>query len=217
MDTELSTLWSDTPAGSERIVSAISRIASVLRTGVWQFATAEGLNHAQVEVLEILRSRSEGVRLSWIAQQLGVTAASASDSIAALVAKGLIEKGRAVGDGRAVALRLTSAGQALALKIVDATGFALEAVGRLPPPKQEQLFSSLLALIGQLQQTERFPELRACLSCQHFAANVHANSIAPHHCRLVDAPLSVALLRLDCPEHIQAEPVIARQNWEKME
>jgi DNA-binding MarR family transcriptional regulator len=113
MKTKRPLLRHDTPAKSERIVRATTRIASVLRSGAWQFATTEGLNPTQVDILEALLSRGGGVRLSWIAQHLGVTAASASDSITSLTTKGLIEKGRDSADGRAVALRLTRSGQDL--------------------------------------------------------------------------------------------------------
>ncbi len=209
--------WQDTPATSERIVGAISRIAAVLRAGMWQFATAEGLNRTQVEILEILLARRDGVRLGWIAQQLGVTPATASDSIATLTAKGLVEKGRAVDDGRAIALKLTAEGRALALRIDGSMAFASQAVDRLPADTQQAMYAGLLALIGQLQQSGRFPEIRACVTCRHFAANVHNDAVAPHHCRLVDAPLPNALLRLDCPEHDAADADTARVNWARLE
>ncbi|WP_024302501.1 MarR family winged helix-turn-helix transcriptional regulator [Pseudogulbenkiania sp. MAI-1] len=215
MDT--SSAWTSTPPTSERIVSAISRIAAVLRAGTWQFATSEGLNPTQVEIVEMLAARQEGVRVSWIAQQLGVTVASASDSIAALTAKGLVEKGRAPDDGRAVALRLTAPGRELADRIAGALGFAYEAVDGLPGATQEALYGSLLALIGRLQQAHRFPEIRACLTCKHFVAHVHQDTEAPHHCQLVNAPLPAALLRLDCPEHVPADPGAANRNWRQIE
>jgi DNA-binding MarR family transcriptional regulator len=217
MKTKHTLPWQDTPAKSERIVSAITRIASVLRSGAWQFATAEGLNPTQVDILEALRSRGGGVRLSWIAQHLGVTAASASDSIASLTTKGLIEKGRDSVDGRAVALRLTRSGQDLAARISNSVSFAHEAVSDLPQSTQEALFESLLALIGKLQQSDRFPEIRACVTCKYFAVNRHPGSEAPHHCTLVNAPLSVSQLRLDCPEHEQAQATVAVQNWRELE
>jgi len=213
MEAKNTSPWESTPATSERIVSAISRIAAVLRAGAWQFATSEGLNPTQVEILEMLLARSEGVRLSWIAEQLGVTNASASDSIASLHAKKLVKKGRAADDGRAVAVKLTAPGRTLAEKISGAREFAFEAVNQLPKQTQEALFTSLLALIGGLQKEERFPEIRACVTCRHFAPNAHANEAAPHHCRLVNAPLPKTLLRLDCPEHVQAEPIVVQKNW----
>lgn len=217
MKTKHTLPWQDTPAKSERIISAITRIASVLRRGAWQFATTEGLNPTQVDILEALRSRRAGVRLSWIAQHLGVTAASASDSITSLTAKGLIEKGRNSEDGRAVALRLTRSGQDLAARISNSVSFAHEAVSDLPQSTQEALFESLLALIGKLQQADRFPEIRACVTCKYFAVNRHPDSETPHHCMLVNVPLSVSLLRLDCPEHDQAQATVAVQNWRELE
>jgi DNA-binding MarR family transcriptional regulator len=209
--------WSSTPETSERIVSAIARIANVLRAGSWQFATTEGLNPTQVDILEILMSRDEGVRLSWIAQQMGVTTASASDSVTALVAKNLVEKGRASDDGRAIALRLTAEGKKLATKIADAMGFASEAVNALPESQQQAVFGGLLALIGQLQKNERFPEIRTCVTCRYFAPHEHKDEVAPHHCRLVNAALPATMLRLDCPEHQASEPQIAALNWHKLE
>lgn len=208
----ISNPWQDTAPRSERVVSAIARIAQVLRNGAWQFGTAEGLNPAQVDVLELLRQRGDAVRLSWIASQLRISNASASDSIAALVAKGLIEKTRAADDARALALRLSLDGQALAAKISGAMDFAHQAVEALPGETQDALYAGLLGLIGQLQQAERFPELRACVSCKYFVANKHAVPSRPHHCQLVDAPLSIALLRLDCREHDQAEPLQLQVN-----
>lgn len=201
---------------STRIVSAISRIGSVLRSGMWEFATSENLNPAQAEILQLLHSRAQGVRLSWVAKQLSISAASASDSVAALVAKGLVRKARALDDGRATDLYLTDAGRQVAQRIAGATGFADQAVTKLSPQAQEQLLGGLLQVIGQLQKTERFPELRACLSCKHFQPDRHQDAAAPHHCGLVDAPLSVAMLRIDCPEHQPADPAQQVKNWQAL-
>lgn len=209
--------WTETPATSERILDAIARIAAVLRSGTWQFATAEGLNPTQIDILEMLRSHKAGVRLSWIAEQLGVSTASASDSVSSLVQKGLLEKTRAVDDGRAVALRLTDQGLATAGKITGATGFASAAIAQMSPEAQETIFTNLLNLIGKLQQSDQFPEIRACVTCAHFRANHHADAIAPHHCSLVNAPLRKEQLRLDCPEHQQAIGSAIRSNWKKIE
>lgn len=201
---------------SKRIISAISRIGSVLRSGRWEFATSEQLNPPQVDILQLLHGRLAGVRLSWVARQLSVSVASASDSVAALVAKGLVRKARALDDGRAFDLHLSEAGRQVAQRIAGATGFADEAVAGLPPQVQEQLLGGLLQLIGQLQKTERFPELRACLSCSHFQANRHPGADAPHHCGLVDAPLPVAMLRIDCPDHQPADAAQQLKNWQAL-
>lgn len=205
--------WDDTPALSSRVIGAIGRIATVLRGGLWQFATQHGLNPAQLDILQLLHGRRDGMRLSWLAQQLAISPASASDSVAALVNKGLVQKARAADDGRAIALQLTAAGNTLAQQICESQRFASAAVDALPPAAQTALLTGLLQLIGELQRNERFPEIRACLSCRHFQPNRHADVDAPHHCGLVDAPLPVRLLRLDCPEHEAADATVQRDNW----
>lgn len=214
MDIDAETPWSDTPPVSARIVTAIGRIGSVLRSGMWEFATRENLNPAQAEILHLLQARRHGVRLSWLAAQLSISNASASDSVAALVAKGLVRKARAEDDGRASALFLTDDGARLAQRIGEAVSFADDAAAGLGPDAQAELLTGLLKLIAGLQKTQRFPELRACLSCRHFEANKYRGTAAPHHCRLVNAALPISFLRIDCVEHEAADPAVQQRNWE---
>lgn len=214
MDIQPETPWDSTPDVSARIVTAIARIASVLRSGMWEVSTSEGLNPAQAEILQLLLHRTRGVRLTWLARQLSISAASASDSVAALVAKGLVRKARAEEDGRASALHLTPDGEQLAARLGHALSFADTAASKLPQAQQVQLLTGLFKLIAELQKSERFPELRACLSCRHFEANKYAGAPVPHHCALVNAPLPISFLRIDCAEHEPTDPSIQRRNWE---
>jgi DNA-binding MarR family transcriptional regulator len=214
MDIQPETPWDSTPDISARIVTAIARIGTVLRAGMWEVSTAEGLNPAQADMLLLLQHRTRGVRLGWLAKQLSVSAASASDSVAALVSKGLVRKARADDDGRAMALHLTQEGEGVAGRLGHALSFADTAASRLPAVQQEQLLTGLFHLIAQLQHTERFPELRACLSCRHFEPNKYPGQPAPHHCALVNAPLPISFLRVDCAEHEPTDPLSQRRNWE---
>ena len=214
MDITPETPWDSTPDISARIIAAISRVSSVLRAGMWEFATAEHLNPTQAEILQLLSDRTEGVRLSWLAAQLSVSAASASDSVTALVAKGLVRKARAPDDGRASALWLTGDGKELVTRMGSALGFADAAAAALEAQVQGQLLVGLFKLIAQLQQSERFPALRACLSCRYFEANKFPGQPTPHHCALVKAPLPITFLRIDCAEHQTTDTATERRNWE---
>lgn len=214
MDMQPETPWDDTPDLSARIVTAIGRIGSVMRSGMWEFATAEKLNPAQADILQLLRAHTQGVRLSWLARQLSVSVASASDSVSALVAKGLVRKARAADDGRASALFLSDAGAEVAQRIAGAVGFADQATSKLPLPVQEALLTGLLKLIAELQHTEHFPEMRACLSCSHFEPNKYPGQPVPHHCALVNAPLPVSFIRIDCAEHVPVDLATQRRNWD---
>ena len=213
MDIKPETPWDGTPDVSARIVTTIGRIASVMRSGVWEFATAENLNPAQTEILQLLLARTHGVRVSWLALQMSVSVASVSDSVATLVAKGLVRKARAEDDGRASALFLTGDGTRLAGRIGGALDFADQAAGALPHQMQVELLTGLLKLIAQLHKTERFPELRACLSCAHFEPNKYPGQPAPHHCALVGAPLPIFFIRIDCAEHVPTDPATQQRNW----
>lgn len=193
MDLTPETPWDSTPDVSARIVTAIGRIASVMRSGMWEFATAENLNPAQAEILYLLQGRSSGVRLSWLAGQLSISTASASDSVTALVAKGLVRKARADDDGRATALFLTADGVQLAARIGSAVSFADEAAAALPAPMQAEMLTGLLKMIAQLK---------------------YPGQPAPHHCALVNAPLPISFIRIDCAEHVPAEPAVQQRNWE---
>lgn len=213
MDIQPETPWDSTPDVSARIVTAIGRVATVLRAGMWEVSSAEGLNPAQAEILHLLQHRRSGVRLSWLAKQLSISTASASDSVAALVNKGLVRKARAEDDGRATALHLSAAGEQAAARLAHALAFADNAASRLAPDQQVQMLTGLFKLIAELQKTERFPELRACLSCRHFEANKYPGAAAPHHCALVNAPLPISFLRIDCAEHEPTDALTQQRNW----
>jgi len=214
MDIQPETPWDSTPDISARIVTAIGRIATVLRAGMWEVSTGEGLNPAQAEILHLLQHRTRGVRLSWLAKQLSISAASASDSVAALVSKGLVRKAKADDDGRATALHLTPEGEAVGARLAHALAFADTAASSLPKEQQVQVLTGLFKLIAELQKTDRLPELRACLSCRHFEADKYPGAEVPHHCALVNAPLPISFLRIDCAEHAPTDPTTQRRNWE---
>lgn len=213
MDITLETPWDGTPDVSARIIVAISRLSTVLRAGIRDFATTENLNPTQAEILQLLAKRTRGVRLNWLANQLSVSPASASDSVATLVTKGLVRKDRAADDGRASALWLTDEGAAAAERLAGALNFADDAVAKLDNEVQEQLLVTLFKLIVQLKHRGRFPALRACPSCCFFETNVFPDSAAPHHCALVRAPLPIRFLRIDCAEHQPAESKVEDYNW----
>ncbi len=201
--------WHDTPPTGQRVAAALDRIASVARAASWRFGTEAGLTPTQIMLLQLLASRPQGLRPTWLARQLSITPATASDAIAALVAKGLATKGRAIDDGRAQAVRPTAEGLALAARSADAAGLVQDAVQALPPAMQAQALVALLALIARLQLDGRFPELRACPGCIHFEI-LPGDGEPRLRCALVGAPLPRELLRVDCPEQQPAPPARLR-------
>jgi DNA-binding Lrp family transcriptional regulator len=155
------------------------------------------------------------MRLSAIAEELAVTAASASDTVTALVEKELVQKTKAVDDGRAIAIFLTVKGERVASQVLDWPDFLLEVVSELSEIEQEVLLRGLLKTIALLQQKKQISINRMCINCQFFRPNIHPNSELPHHCTFVDAAFGDRDLRLDCTEQIPAAPEIAAKNWQE--
>ena len=102
---------------SDQITFALSRLAVLWRAEVWQAAAAEGLNPAQAEILGHLARRGP-VRQVDLVTALGVSAASLSDSVASLVAKGLVTRQPDPDDGRARRVGLSASGPEIAERLM---------------------------------------------------------------------------------------------------
>lgn len=207
------TPWQDTPPTAQRVVTVLGRLLAVMRSDAWRATAAEGLTPTQADLLALLASRTSGARLGWLAEQLRITSATASDAVASLVAKGWVQKARAADDARALSLSLTRTGRTLARRLAAPSGLVEVALGNLPLQTQDRLLAGLLELVGELQRSQDFPELRTCITCEHFEAHRHTDAAAPHHCHLVGAALPARLLRVDCPEHVAVGPAVQTGRW----
>jgi len=187
---------------TRRLRDGLERISIVMRADQWAIAGTAGLNPTQMHVLTFIAGRGEaGVRVGAIAAQLGVTQPTATDSIAALVRKGLLTKSADVKDARAVTLRVTPTGR----DVVRAIGLAITATERaldtLSVEEQTNLLQLVIKTIRALQVTGALAPQRMCVTCRYFRPNVHDDAKAPHHCDYVDEPFGAQALRIDCGEH----------------
>lgn len=182
-----------------RISEALHKIGLALKHESWTRASAEGLSPTQGQVLALL-STLEGATGSELARRLGVTLPTISDSVGALVAKGLVTKEPDPRHPRASLLWLTRAGAAAAARAKAWPEFLAQAASSLEPHEQEAFHSGLLKMIRTLQEQGRIPISRMCVTCRHFRPRVHEGPL-PHHCNLVDAPMADRHLRLECPDH----------------
>src|SRR5690606_41407258 len=78
-----------------------------MRNRAWAFAGERGLTPTQGQVLVLLRTRGVPLRLGQVAEELAISAPTASDSARALVDKAFVSKTRARDDARAGARELT--------------------------------------------------------------------------------------------------------------
>jgi DNA-binding MarR family transcriptional regulator len=199
---------------AKRVTTGLAKVGLALKQQAWAEAGGRGLTPTQGQALALLRANPDGLRLGELADQLGVTAPTTSDSVSALHRKGLVVKAPLAGDGRAVVVRLTPAGVREAAAAAAWPDFLLEAVGELSATEQAAFLRGLVTMVRTLQDKGRIPVARMCVSCTFFRPYRHDDPVHPHHCAFVDAPFGDGELRLDCPDHRPAPADQAARSWQ---
>jgi len=200
---------------SNKLLSGLNRMGLAMRSAAWGDATESGLTPTQSQILAFIAARSaQNPRSGDAADALGITPQTASVAIAALVAKGLVQKVPDASDRRASSLKLTRQGEVAARVAAQWPDFLLNAVQDLEPAERKVFLRVLIKMIRRLQTDGQIVPQRLCVTCVHFQPNAHpANPAGPHHCAYVDAPLAETDLRIDCGEHRAATPEVANANW----
>jgi DNA-binding MarR family transcriptional regulator len=199
----------------QQIIAGLGRLSALGRAGLWQAGAPFGLNPAQAEMLARIVQRPQ--RAADLAAHLGVSPASASDTVAALVAKGLAERAADPDDRRARLLCATPRGREVAAGIPAAPPALTDAIAALSAADRAQMLASLQRLIRSLQEAGAIPVQRMCATCRFFRPHVHGDAARPHHCDFVNAAFGPAELRLDCGEHELAPATQAVANWQRLD
>ncbi|GAB4228409.1 MAG: MarR family transcriptional regulator [Elainellaceae cyanobacterium] len=200
---------------AQHILIGLTKIGIALRSQSWQDAGQQGLTPTQGQILSLLSDKGEaGLRLSDVAENLSVTAATASDAVSSLVEKGLVQKTRSSQDKRAIAITLTPEGKAAAVQTSTWSEFLLSTMDELSDAEQITLLRGLIKIIRKLQEQGQISVARMCVTCTFFRPYQHKDAERPHHCALVNAPFSDRNLRLNCPEYVAAESEVANRNWQ---
>ena len=188
-----------------RIATGFSRIAIALRGLAWKRATEEAVSPTQAEILEQLADAPRPMRLGDVAEALSISAPTASDAVSSLVKKGLAAKVPQA-DKRAIAIKLTAAGEDLAERSRDWPRLLSEAAGTLTEQEQGITLRALTKIIARLQDEGAISPQRLCVSCKHFRPFAHGDGAKPHHCALIDRAYGDLGLQLNCPDHERADP-----------
>lgn len=210
MSDERNATFQDEHELADRTLVALSKIGLALRSEAWKDTAPRGLNPTQAQVLAVLNRARTGLRLSDVADRLGVSAPTVSASVSALERKDLVRKRPAAEDARAVDISLTPSGRAEAGKLAEWPDLLLGAVDVLDPAEEGVFLKALLKIIRELQERGRISPARMCVTCRFFRPNVHDDAERPHHCAFVDAPFGDRNLRVDCGDHEPAAPAGTR-------
>lgn len=198
--------------GARRLLDGVARLGVVLRTESWRFCSPRRLTPTQAQVLRVLHSRGrQGLRLSEVARELGVSAPTASEAVAALCRKRLVRKQRSGDDGRALTLLLDARGQRLAQELDVWPDALVKIAGSMPD--RGPMLRGIVWLIHELEVQGLLPVARLCVSCENFQPNVHPGTTRSHHCTFIDAPVGDGDVRVDCPAHRMADGVRRAGAW----
>jgi len=179
----------------------IDRLERLARSG----EQGGNLNPAQWEALRYLARANRFSRTpAALADYLASTRGTVSRTLASLEAKGYATRSPNARDGRSVAFALSAEGEralrrdplfTLAEDIEHATGGEVAAV-------RDALRQTLHVAIVRNQGRA----FGVCRTCRHFRAHVRPSARTPHHCSLLDEPLSEGDSQAICAEQ---EPAVA--------
>lgn len=196
-------------------MAGLEQLASLVRAQSWRSDASPSLPPTQAAVLRMLAGLPEGLRAGHIAERLGVSAASLSDSLKALEAKGWIRRVADPDDRRATIIRLDRAGRTVAAKLRHPT----QGMGGLLQGMDEADVGALLRvtqlLVGEAQRQGLATGLRTCLGCRFFQPYASGLAGQPHVCGFVGKPFGDAELRVDCAEQSAADDVLLAGNQER--
>lgn len=181
----------------EKIFSALERIHTSSRSALTRAGHEHGLSPLQAQILHFVHRRSTA-SASQLADQLRVSKPTISDAIATLLTKKLIKKTASIEDARGYSITLTAKGRNEAVLLASYATPFLDSVNTLSEPQKQALWDALLNLLRTMENQGLIPHQRMCFSCQHFEKNAANNG---YYCRLMQLPLRIDELRIDCNEH----------------
>ncbi|WP_218018275.1 MarR family winged helix-turn-helix transcriptional regulator [Nocardia shimofusensis] len=184
-----------------RLVDALERLSGGVRALAQRSARDHGLTPLQQQVLLALSKNPPSRReVSALAAECDVTRPTMSDAVTALERKGLLGRSPG-GDGRRRVLTPTPRGCEVVDDLREWDAPAVRTLLGVPVEDRAATLQTVLSMIAGLQRQGVISVARVCTSCRFFEAHAHSDRVAPHHCRLLNAPLPLTELRTDCPEH----------------
>jgi len=195
-----------------RVATGLQKIGLALKHQTWKQASQDGLSPTQGQVVSLLAT--EVLSPSEVADRIGISLPTVSDSVRVLVEKGLVVREPDPRHPRASLLKLTAAGKKRVAKVTAWPEFLASAVSSMAAEEQAVFLTGLVKMIRSLQESGHIAVQRMCVTCNYFRPNAHEGE-APHHCAFVDAPMGERHLRLDCPEHAPAPPEVRAETWRR--
>ena len=184
--------------GIAELVDRLGRISHALQfTG--------GLNPAQWEALRFLARANRYSRTpTALAEFLGTTKGTVSQTLIALESKGYVRRTRGRIDRRSVDMWLTEEGREMLRN--DPIGLIGRVGDDLPLPVRQALTDGMDSLLNSLNNAQRHPVFGICSNCSYcLRAGGQSRSAAPCYCGLADDPLTEEDTHLICIDFVPAQ------------
>lgn len=192
----------DTGSGRvvDRIATALTKVSLALRHRLRSAAQRQGLSAIQAQVLVQLARRGP-MEVSALCRVLAMSASTISESVSALEARNLVHRQTDPRDHRKVLIQASPRGRRLGQSLTLWTDEILDALEGLSEQERRVFLKALFRMILVLLANGVIQEARMCLTCAEFRPNVHDDPERPHHCALVDMPLGLGNIRVECDDH----------------
>jgi len=163
---------------TQQIRALINRLARLDAAETW----GGDLNPAQRTALEYLASANQYSRApSHVADFLGTTRGTASQTLKALARKGYLSEAPRTGDKRSISYRVTEDGQ----KVLGGQSVLQTALGQMTGDAQAVLVDGLGAVLRGATRLNNAKPFGICRTCRHFATRPEGG-----HCALLNVALA---------------------------
>jgi DNA-binding MarR family transcriptional regulator len=192
-----------------KIVAALEKISEVFRVLLWNEAKEHKLSPIQMQLLIFIKYHNSDKqrRIASMAREFNLTKATISDSIKVLEQKGLIKRSDDAFDSRSFNFSLTDQGMKLTGMIENFTLPLDGAIGSLSPQQKDQFLVLVLDLIYRLNQNGIISTQRMCYNCFYYNGDRQER----HHCNLMQKPLAIDELRIECSEHVMKAKTVEKE------
>ncbi|CAI8805892.1 MarR family winged helix-turn-helix transcriptional regulator [Methylocaldum szegediense] len=152
---------------TDLIYDYLERIANLIRTDVRRMGIARGLQPVQLEALHYLSrcNRYSNTPVA-VADYLGLTKGTVSQTLGVLESSGLIEKQADRNDRRVVHLNLTDEGLRVVSDSIPPNVFRF-AVNGLSENSRSEITASLNRVLRELQTANNLKTFGSCKTCRH--------------------------------------------------
>jgi DNA-binding MarR family transcriptional regulator len=182
---------------TQQLYEHLERIANLLRTDTRKSGVGKGLQPVQMEALHYLGSCNRYSNTpAAVADYLGLTKGTVSQTLGVLDASGLIERKPDVKDRRVVHLSLTERGRQVLTESIPPKTLK-NAIALLPQRDRETAVAVLNQILRALQQANKLRTFGVCKSCRHHQLLADGT----RRCGLTGEQLQLEEIDKICREH----------------